>query len=73
MQDQFVVTRESIEAHCSGKGGWTAMQLCQIDVKWPPTYGWKGRACGLVISAEQKAMFENGQKTATKPSSVTVL
>lgn len=36
----FTVTREWIEAHATGKVGWTRAQLKVLNVTWPPRKGW---------------------------------
>ncbi len=54
----FEVTRQWIQAHQSGNGGWNRDQLASLGVKWPPSQGWIGRAVGIEISIQAKLRFE---------------
>lgn len=55
---EYRVTREWIEAHASGSGGWTRVQLHAIGVGWPPEKGWKERVHGKMIPDENRLTFE---------------
>ncbi len=54
----FVVTMAWIEANKTKNGGWKRRQLEQLHVAWPPKKGWKEQAVGLIISGDQKRIFE---------------
>lgn len=36
---------------------WTAKQLEQLGVSWPPQKGWRERSIGMQITEEQAAIF----------------
>lgn len=38
-------------------GGWTANQLNQIGICWPPQKGWKETIIDTTISEEKAALF----------------
>jgi hypothetical protein len=54
----MVVTIEWIEANRTVRGAWTKAQLAAIGVDWPPKKGWKHRAVGRSVTAEQQKVFE---------------
>lgn len=59
----FTVTREWMDAYRSPRGGYTAIQLRQLDEFFPLKKGWKNRCIGKVITEQQKLIFETGAQS----------
>lgn len=59
----MILTKQYIDKHKTGKGGWTKKKINALGVDWPPTKGWKQRLIGTVITDEKAAIFE-GRKNA---------
>lgn len=48
-------TREEIESKMTERGGWTAAQLEEWGVPWPPPKGWKEK---LEAEAEREIVYQ---------------
>lgn len=68
--DMFIVTAAWIDRHQTAKGGWTALQLAQLGVAWPPARGWKHEAQGRRIADDQRRTFESFGEAPTPPLSL---
>lgn len=55
----FKVSEDWIDENASSAGGWTSKQLRILGVQWPPPTGWKKKAAGMMLSAEQAKLFED--------------
>ncbi len=60
------LTRESIEAGKTDRGGWTSAQLRQLGVEWPPVKGWMRRLMGKEISDAQCTTFMDLRHAKTR-------
>lgn len=56
-----VVTKEWLDQHKTVKGGWNAVQLHALGLKWPPTKGWAKFVIGRQLTQEQVVKFEKGK------------
>ena len=54
---ELELTHDLIEAGQTPRGAWTAAQLAELGVAWPPRRGWKERLVGTSISLAAYGRF----------------
>lgn len=60
---RMIVTKQYLNKHKTGKGGWTKKQLVALGVEWPPTKGWKKIVIGHALTDEKVRAFEGVTKS----------
>jgi ribonuclease HI len=64
VDETVLVTGELIEAARTERGGWRREALLILGAGWPPQPGWKERALGRTITAEQAMTIAGGRAAA---------
>lgn len=55
--DRFKITESFLNQYKTAKGGWSAIQLGALGVKWPLVKGWKESLIGKEITHTQACKF----------------
>jgi len=58
----LIITSDYLNKHKSKNGGWKKSQFEAIDIRWPPSKGWKKSVIGRVITPSQQRKFERKGK-----------